>query len=26
LLNDLLLQRMKLRDGYYASPSYVTLD
>ena len=26
LLNDLLLQRMKLRDGYYAGPSYVTLD
>jgi deoxyribose-phosphate aldolase len=26
LLNDLLLQRMKLREGYYASPSYVTLD
>lgn len=26
LLNDLLMQRMKLRDGYYASPSYVTLD
>ena len=26
LLNDLLLQRMKIRDGYYASPSYVTLD
>ena len=26
LLNDLLMQRMKMRDGYYASPSYVTLD
>ena len=26
LLNDLLLQRMKMRDGYYESPSYVTLD
>jgi len=26
LLNDLLLQRMKMRDGYYASPHYVTLD
>ena len=26
LLNDLLLQRMKMKDGYYASPSYVTLD
>jgi deoxyribose-phosphate aldolase len=26
LLNDLLLQRMKMRDGYYAGPSYVTLD
>ena len=26
LLNDLLLQRMRMRDGYYASPSYVTLD
>jgi len=26
LLNDLLLQRMKMRDGYYASPNYVTLD
>ncbi len=26
LLNDLLLQRMKIQDGYYASPSYVTLD
>jgi deoxyribose-phosphate aldolase len=26
LLNDLLLQRMKMRDGFYASPSYVTLD
>ena len=26
LLNDLLIQRMKMRDGYYASPNYVTLD
>ena len=26
LLNDLLLQRMKLRDGFYESPLYVTLD
>jgi len=26
LLNDLLMQRMKLRDGHYASPNYVTLD
>ncbi len=26
LLNDLLMQRMKMRDGYYASPTYVTLD
>lgn len=26
LLNDLLLQRMKMRDGYYESPQYVTLD
>jgi len=26
LLNDLLLQRMKMQDGYYASPNYVTLD
>ncbi len=26
LLNDLLLQRMKMRDGFYASPNYVTLD
>jgi len=26
LLNDLLLQRMKMRDGHYASPQYVTLD
>ena len=26
LLNDLLMQRMKLRDGYYASPTYVTID
>jgi deoxyribose-phosphate aldolase len=26
LLNDLLMQRMKLDDGYYASPSYVTMD
>jgi len=26
LLNDLLLQRMKMRDGYYASSNYVTLD
>jgi deoxyribose-phosphate aldolase len=26
LLNDLLLQRMKMRDGHYASPNYVTLD
>ena len=26
LLNDLLMQRMKMRDGYYASPNYVTLD
>lgn len=26
LLNDLLMQRMKLSDGYYASPNYVTVD
>lgn len=26
LLNDLLMQRMKMSDGYYASPSYVTVD
>jgi deoxyribose-phosphate aldolase len=26
LLNDLLMQRMKMRDGYYASPTYVTID
>jgi deoxyribose-phosphate aldolase len=26
LLNDLLMQRMKMRDVYYASPNYVTLD
>ena len=26
LLNDLLMQRMKLDDGYYASPQYVTID
>ena len=26
LLNDLLLQRMKARDGHYQGSSYVTLD
>ena len=26
LLNDLLMQRMKIDDGYYASPQYVTID
>ena len=26
LLNDLLMQRMKMRDGYYSSQNYVTLD
>ena len=26
LLNDFLMQRMKMRDGYYSSPNYVTLD
>jgi len=26
LLNDLLMQRMKMDDGYYASPQYVTID
>jgi len=26
LLNDLLMQRMKMDDGYYASPHYVTID
>ncbi|MSW73974.1 MAG: deoxyribose-phosphate aldolase [Actinobacteria bacterium] len=26
LLNDLLMQRMKLRDGHYQGPNYVTLD
>ena len=26
LLNDLLMQRMKMRDGYYESPQYVTMD
>jgi deoxyribose-phosphate aldolase len=26
LLNDLLMQHMKMDDGYYASPQYVTID
>ena len=26
LLNDLLMQRMKLNDGHYAGPNYVTID
>lgn len=26
LLNDLLMQRMKMQNGYYASPTYVTID
>jgi len=26
LLNDLLMQRMKMRDGYYANANYVTID
>ena len=26
LLNDLLMQRIKMDDGYYASPQYVTID
>ena len=26
LLNDLLMQRMKMDNGYYASPTYVTVD
>ena len=26
LLNDLLMQRMKMDDGYYARPQYVTID
>ncbi len=26
LLNDLLMQRMKMRTGYYSSPNYVTID
>ena len=26
LLNDLLMQRMKIRDGHYSGPNYVTLD
>ena len=26
LLNDLLMQRMKMSDGYYSSPNYVTVD
>jgi deoxyribose-phosphate aldolase len=26
LLNDLLMQRMKMDDGYYASPQYVTIN
>lgn len=26
LLNDLLMQRMKVRNGYYSSPNYVTID
>jgi deoxyribose-phosphate aldolase len=26
LLNDLLMQRMKMDTGYYASPAYVTID
>ena len=26
LLNDLLMQRMKMDDGYYDSPQYVTID
>ena len=26
LLNDLLMQRMKIKTGYYSSPNYVTID
>jgi deoxyribose-phosphate aldolase len=26
LLNDLLMQRMKMDEGYYSSPQYVTMD
>ena len=26
LLNDLLMQRMKMQTGYYSSPNYVTID
>jgi deoxyribose-phosphate aldolase len=26
LLNDLLMQRMKMNEGYYSSPQYVTMD
>lgn len=26
LLNDLLMQRMKIGEGYYSSPTYVTMD
>jgi deoxyribose-phosphate aldolase len=26
LLNDLLMQRMKLDEGFYSSPQYVTMD
>ena len=26
LLNDLLMQRTKLAEGYYSSPNYVTVD
>lgn len=26
LLNDLLMQRMKIDEGYYSSPTYVTMD
>ena len=26
LLNDLIMQRMKMRTGYYTSPNYVTID
>jgi len=26
LLNDLLMQRMKLNDGHYSGPNYVTID
>ncbi|MEC7001558.1 MAG: deoxyribose-phosphate aldolase, partial [Actinomycetota bacterium] len=26
LLNDLLMQRQRMRDGHYSGPDYVTID